>query len=403
MASRAVLWVDDDDVEIESRKPAFLKQSSAAPSWAPSLGASTSSSVGDDAPTAASKRPRNEELEDALASTAPLLASKHQRTTTVKPSIVSTFMMPRDMCHALEWHPNAQLCTAAGNHHIYMFHASGKYVETLAKIDVGCARIETMRLTASAEDAVVVPHESFQPILVNLATETKTPLTFLDTRENFAYRHDYRSDTHGKQNNFIRRLCVRSKDRANQLVGVAHNNTIILGSLSSGSVAQKIHLSDPLLDMAFTGQQELTVATRDRIVVYDIRRSARAVRQFVDEGSIGATAFAFGADAFAVASKGGMVNVYQNGATAPTKTLKNLTTDVSMLSFGTDRHGDSVFVMASPDQKNGARLVKLPACTVVPSFPEVGARHNFLHAASMAPTAPILSLGERGKITNYVV
>lgn len=402
MAQQA--WLDEDDVRDE-HKPAFQKQSAVTPSWG--VTASTSGDAvadgdeNDEGNRVVTKRRRNEDLEAALASTVPVLDSKHQRTSNAKPSILSVFPLPRDMCHAIRWHPNGQLCAVAGNHHIYMFHSSGKYVEQLSKISAG-QRIEHMHLTATGDEAVIATHESYVPSLVNLANEKVTPLTFLDTRENFAYRHDYRNDTHGKKYNFIRSLCLRPEDRASRWVGVVHGNRVVLGSLSSGSVIQKIHASDPIVSASFTGPNELTIASQDRLLVYDVRRTAKFVSSMVDEGSIGVTVMAFSPSYTAIASRSGVVNIYSKGSSVPIRTLKNLTTSVTMLAFGEGRQGP-VLVAGTSEQKNGCRLVKLPEATVVPSFPDVSARHSFFHSASLAVGAPVLSLGERGKVTNYVI
>ncbi|CUG91666.1 Hypothetical protein, putative, partial [Bodo saltans] len=351
------------------------------------------------------KRQRNEDLDAALASTLPVLDSKHQRTSNVKPTILSVFPLPRDMARVIRWHPNSQLCVVAGTNNLYVFHSSGKYVEQLSKVHIQGDRVEHMQLTPSGDEAIVVSHESYVPTLVHLATEKQTPLSFLDTRENFAYRHDYRNDTHGRQYNFIRSLCVRPNDRVSRWVGVAHGNCLILGSVASGSVVQKIHTSDPIVDAAFTASNEVTIAVHDRLLVYDVRRTAKHVSTLIDEGSIGVTAMAFSNTHTAIASKSGVVNLYTKGSTgsaAPVKTVKNLTTAVSTLTLGEGRQGP-VLVAATSEQKNGVRLVKLPEGVVVPSFPAVSARHGFFHCADIAKGAPVLSLGERAKVTNYVI
>lgn len=388
-------WVDEEDEVIEVEQPEFLKQRHVTPAWATTelstAGVSESKK----------KRRRNEELDDALASTAPVLVSRHQRTANGKPQVISTFPIPKDCCKNVEWHTNSQLAIVTGAHTLYMFHASGKFAENVAKIDIG-NRISGSKLCASGQECLITPHEAYAPMLVDLTTEKRTPLTFLDTRENFAFRHNRRLDGTGQKYDYITKTTVREHDSSSKLVAVGHGRSVILGSLSSGSVAQKIALSDPLSDVAFTAMNELTVALRDKLVIYDIRKSAKVLREFTDEGSIGTSCMAFSSQLFAIGSISGVVNVYPRGETVPQKVYKNLTTSIESLAFGNGKQGQ-VMAMVSSGQKNGLRLVQFPGGAVVPSFPDVGQRHEFIYACAFAPNAPIMSVGEQGKVTNYVV
>ncbi|KEG11084.1 U3 small nucleolar RNA-associated protein 18 [Trypanosoma grayi] len=188
------------------------------------------------------------------------------------------------------------------------------------------------------------------------------------------------------------------------MVGIASGSTVTIGSLSSGSITHSIELSDPVMDVAFSsGPHELTVATRNKLTVYDLRKSARFLRETCDDGTVDVTTFATSDRAFAVGSASGVVSVYSKGATGPVKTLKNLTTSINRLAFGERSNGDAVLAYSTRGQKGGFRLAVLPECRVVPSFPAVAQRHQFIQSLAIAPTIPVLSIGEKQKVTNYAL
>lgn len=399
---------DDDDIEIEARQPEFLKENKVLPSWAASSGSKQDEDDGKDDTTSTGKRnkkkrQRNEELESVLASTAPLLDSKHQRTANAAPNVLSTLPLPKDVAKFVQWHRNGQLCVVGGAHNVYTFHAVGSFVEQLVKVDVG-KRIQQMALTSSGEEAVVFPDHGFVPSLVHLVTQKVTPLQFLDTRENFAYRHNHRQDTHGRQSSYLTHLAVNMGDNLSRSIACSHGQTVVIGSLSAGTITHKITLSDPVQDVVYGGRHELLILAQDKVLFYDVRKTAKVLHELADEGSVGTSCLAVGPNGvLATGSSAGIVTLYQRGQTTPVKSFKNLTTSIDSLCFGMDRRGNQSLAMSTNGQKNGVRVAKLPACTVVPSFPAVGARHEFVQTVAFGVGAPILSLGEKGKVTNYVI
>lgn len=95
----------------------------------------------------ASKRFRHEDIDHLLSSTTLLLTEQQggggnnnnggaggagART----PKVVSVLPLPRDTARAVHWHPSGQVQIVSGNHHVYIFHSAGSYVEALSKIPV---------------------------------------------------------------------------------------------------------------------------------------------------------------------------------------------------------------------------------------------------------------------------
>ncbi|KAH9577941.1 hypothetical protein LSM04_000238 [Trypanosoma melophagium] len=392
MTSRA--WVDEAD----RRLPDFAKRSHQLPSWA-----TPAEAEGPAVPTGGVKRWRDEGLDALLARTEPLLTSRHDRKHAAVPPVLSVLALPRDTARSVQWHRNGQLVIVGGNHHVYLFHAAGRFVEQIAKTDVE-KRVEQTVLGSTGEEVVVVGHQSYTPDLLTLSTGTITPLKFLCTRDSALYRNGRRDN--GKHDFYITKAIAQTNDATSRTVGVVSGATVTIGSLASGSITHRIEMSDPVLDVTFsTGSNELTVATRNKLTVYDVRKTARFLRETSDDGTVDITTFANTDAAFAVGSASGVVSVYgRDGATAgPLRTLKNLTTSISCLAFGERSNGDTVLAYATRGQKGGFRLAVLPECRVVPSFPAVEQRHQFIQSLTIAPTIPVLSVGEKQKVTNYAL
>lgn len=205
-------------------------------------------------------------------------------------------------------------------------------------------------------------------------------------------------------------------------------------------------------DAQFTSANELMLASGNTISVYDVRKTAHFMHQIVDEGALTINTFACTPSILATGSVSGVVNIFARSSlltsttntaatdmwskvstpttvqtskhntgmihnyksnAKPFKTLKNLTTPIMSICFGLssatnsgDNHGNSVFnVMAfsARGQKSAFRIAYLPECNVLPSFPAVAMRHGFVQSLAMAPTVPVLSIGERQKVTNYAL
>ncbi|EAN88229.1 hypothetical protein C3747_19g172 [Trypanosoma cruzi] len=392
MASRA--WVDDADRDVEEQLPDFVKQSHVLPAWAT---VSSSSKL----MMAAQKRFRDEDLDELLARTEPLLTSKHDRKYSALPPVLSVLPLPRDSARTVQWHRNGQLAVVGGNHHLYLFNAAGRFVEQLSKTDVE-KRIECTALEASGEDVLIVGHQSYTPDLLVLSTEKLIPLKFLFTRDSAVYRNGRRDN--GKHDFYITNVALPATNSSARLVGISSGATVTVGSLSSGSVTHRIEMSDPVVDILFSGgPHELTVATRTKLSVFDLRKSAQFLRETCDDGTVDITTFATSDSALAVGSKSGIVSIYNKGSSGPVKILKNLTTSISHLAFGERSNGDATLAYSTKGQKSGFRLAALPECRVVPSFPPISQRHQFIQSLTIAPTIPVLSVGEKQKVTNYAL
>ena len=402
----AKVWNDEDDDELNL--PAFLNTAGAPlPEWAESR---NDTAEANESSAIRRKRIRNEELDDALATTAPVLISRHQRGRMVVPKVISRFALPRDTAKSVAWHPNGQVAVVGGIKAVYVFHASGKYVENLMKIPVS-RRVDSLVLTASGEEAVVVPNEAYMPSLVNILQGTSSELNFLDARTRTPFHNTRRDIT--KADSFVRKVVVKPDDAISKTVAVVSGSVVTMASLASGAVMDTIRVGDPISDLAFSGANDLVIATKDILLFYDVRKTSVLLRQVRDEGSTGTTCVQAYKGWIAAGSQSGAVNIYDKTAlfamdakparpiaAVPTKSLLNLTTAVSSLCFGESLHG--MFLgMSSAHQKSGCRLVQLPQCAVVPSFPGVSARHEFIQSIAFAPTAPIFSLAEQSVVTNY--
>ncbi|RNF19969.1 uncharacterized protein Tco025E_03960 [Trypanosoma conorhini] len=413
MASRA--WVDDADRNADEELPGFVKQSHVLPAWATASANDNSGVIGgNDAAsseaivssssalmTTAQKRFRDEDLDELLARTEPLLTSRHDRRNAALPPVLSVLPLPRDSARTVQWHRNGQLAVVGGNHHLYLFHAAGKFVEQLSKTDVE-KRVEHTALGAAGEEVVIVGHQSYTPDLLVLSTEKLIPLRFLFTRDSAVYRNARRDN--GKHDFYISNVALPATDSCARLVGISSGATVTIGSLSSGSVTHRVEMSDPVVDICFSGgPHELTVATRNKLTVYDLRKTAQFLRETCDDGTVDITTFATSDSALAVGSKSGVVTIYNKGSAGPVKALKNLTTSISHLAFGERSNGDAVLAYSTKAQKSGFRLAVLPECRVVPSFPAVSQRHQFINSLAIAPTVPVLSVGEKQKVTNYAL
>ncbi|EAN78386.1 hypothetical protein, conserved [Trypanosoma brucei brucei TREU927] len=410
MSSRA--WVDEADITIEKNLPEFIKQSQKLPAWARNnAGSGTKGGLGGEssspfpnlsAQLAGQKRFRDRDLDALLARTEPLLTSKHERRSTTVPPVLSVLPLPSDAARTVHWHRNGQLAIVGGNNHVYLFHAAGRFVEEISKTHVG-KRIKQTTLTATGEDLIIVGNGIYTPNLLHLATEKLIPLNFLCTRELAPHRNGRRDNS--KYDFHISKVATPEGGAGENIVGMAHGATITVASIASASIMHRIDLSDPVVDMAFTSSaQELTVATRNKLTVYDLRKSSQFLRELHDKGMVGITTFACSNSMVAVGSTSGIVGLYSGSSLAtPVKTLKNLTTSIDCVAFGERSNGDSVLAFCSGSQKAGFRLASLPDCRVVPSFPTVSVRHDFVQSMTMAPTVPILSVGEKTRVTNYAL
>ncbi|KAG5464307.1 hypothetical protein LSCM1_00489 [Leishmania martiniquensis] len=429
-------WVDDEDVAVEKETPAFLKDSHVTPAWA--FSDITRAEKEDDyedqksgvsahrnaAQALARKRFRSDDLDMLLSRKEPLLSSKHDRPRSAVPKVLSLLPLPRDSARTIHWHRNGQLAVVGGNQHIYLFHAAGGFVEQLSKVHIN-KRVETTALSDNGEEVLIAAHEAYVPQLLNIATEQLLSLAFLDTRDTAVHRNGRRDNTRSEL--FVSKLVCRPNDPGSRGVAMARGSSVTLASLSSGSVLSHITTDTAVMDLAFFSSTELAIATKNKVLLYDVRKLSRLTQELTDEAVLDITTCGFSgsgsaggcARAMAIGSASGVVSVYDStalrSAAAPAtlgtagarpkllRELKQLVTPISCLCFGTNSQGDSVLAFATRGQKGGFRLAQLPDLHVLPSFPAVSTRHGFVQSMTIAPTVPILSVGERQKVTNYAL
>lgn len=493
-----------------------------------SLPWSSSSSVGGPEATSffsASKRFRHDDLDPLLSSTAPLLTDTRGGGKGMTPQILSTIPLPRDTARTVQWHPSGQLLLVSGNHHVYVFHAAGGYVEQLSKIQVsrfggsrqkgndggfGAEReaaqhrqqiekamaaavrgsggrhrpsasprakfvlrssspqtpqvtcLQSTTLTATGEDVILTGKDTYTPVQLHIATEQLLPLRFLDTRDTVVHRLS--RDETPKAERYITKVASTYNTSGGgrhsslmsggggeggglaSLLAVASGSMVRLGSLSSGCVTSTITTNDPVTDLHFLPQDaQLYIASGKRVLVYDVRMlGPRFLYEHIDEGAISISSFSVNAQYLAVGSSTGVVSLYArpHGSTTtsggssyasrgyttswtPLKTFSQLTTSVTGVALGSRNHasdgggsGSSPLARASSSastalcyftggQKAGFRVAHLsadaPYGVVVPSFPAVSVRHDFIHTISFSPSLPILSVGERQRVVNYAI
>lgn len=250
-----------------------------------------------------------------------------------------------------------------------------------------------------------------------------------------------------------------SEDSIGSLLAVASGCSVRLGSVSSGSVVGMITTNELVTDLQFlTNASLLYVASGKRVLVYDIRQMGqRFLYEHVDEGALSISSLSVSNSYLTLGSSTGVVSLYTRptgstttssfasgaGATwagihsgtgssrnssgyitnwTALKTFSQLTTSVAGVILGnrnsagrTSRMqggsgtsaGDTALCYFTGGQKAGFRLAHLsresPYGVVVPSFPAVSLRHDFIHTVSFAPTLPILSVGERQRVVNYSI
>lgn len=403
MTERA--WQDEDDEHVEL-KP--FQRSDIVPSWA----ATPADKMG------CRKRQREggsegpEEIVDGLlASTAPILTSKHHRKRRVAPRPLSTVFLERDTPHSIAWHPSGDVVVAACDRTLQMHHCSGRFVDKLSIVSLHAfkRRVTQSTLLPGGNEAIVLLEKTYWPLIVHLGTSKVTELNFLSTRTGTAYKNG--KDGHSIDETPSRIACETTTTSAEKRVLVACGSTLVIGSVAHGTVSHKIIVPDDITDCCFAGSNEILCTSRNRMYVYDVRKTAKCVRVLTDHGSLLTTCVAQQGSTLCLGSSSGVVNLYSRGAcdaggdSQPLKSLMNLTTSVSCLEMSRWESDQlaPMLAMSSNSQAGGLRLVSLPGGTVAPGFPEVGMKHGFVQCLAFHPTTPILSVGEQGRIVNYAL
>eukprot|EP00758_Cryptobia_borreli_P014500 Tbor_TRINITY_DN5927_c0_g2::TRINITY_DN5927_c0_g2_i1::g.18238::m.18238/K14553/UTP18; U3 small nucleolar RNA-associated protein 18 len=413
-------WSDEED-----DLPNFLQESAVAPAWAKQEFADEKGEEGET--SREMKRSRNEELDKVLSSTAPVLTSIHQRQHAITPKVISTFSLPKNECVTdIKWHRNGQLAIIGSGQGLHLFHNSGassEYVAKLGSAGKGDRQrpVQQIELSHNGEDAAVRMQYTYYPSIVHLSTGQVTAMKFLDVRESTPTRN--RGTTMIKEekfDNYYTKICrpkgivpAHSEYIDTDPLAVVSGRSILVGSLKSGSVAHKIHVNDDVHDCIFSSRSgyELYAACASKVILYDLRKSAEAVSQIQDKGTVGVRVIAQHSDMsnsrFAMGTVSGVVTLYDSlsaqASGVPTKTFTNLSTTISGLCFNDDA---SMLVFWSKDQKNGLRLAMNSTTdpyAVLPGFPPQTSRHGFIHCAGFCDSQSLLSVSDSGKVLNYAL
>ena len=141
-------------------------------------------------------------------------------------------------------------------------------------------------------------------------------------------------------------------------------------------------------------------------------RNRSCINKFVDEGTVAGSVIEANEDFIACGSTTGVVNVYKNEYNLPTtltsglqrkpvKTLMNLTTHVSSLTF--NNQGE-ILAMASKEKENSVKLVHIPSMTVFSNFPFLNSNWGRPMTMTFSPNSGFFCLGNnRGSAYLYRV
>ena len=134
---------------------------------------------------------------------------------------------------------------------------------------------------------------------------------------------------------------------------------------------------------------------------WDVRNTRNCLARFRDQGSIGTCSMRTSPDGQwqAIGDKSGMVNIYNVSQHAqdlnsptPVKSLGNLVTAVSMLSWS----GDSqMLAMGSSKMPHAFRVAHVPSFTVFKNWPLESAGINVCSSVSFSPNSGYLGIGNR--------
>lgn len=130
------------------------------------------------------------------------------------------------------------------------------------------------------------------------------------------------------------------------------------------------------------------------------------LRRWQDDGGIGITKIKLGGRKdrwLAIGSNNGLVNLYDRNtfvdgvAPKPFKTVENLVTAISSLSF---THDGQVLCIASRGKRDALKLVHLPSATVYSNWPTSGTPLGRVTSTAFSPNGQMLAIGnEGGKVT----
>ena len=198
---------------------------------------------------------------------------------------------------------------------------------------------------------------------------------------------------------------------------LGQDGSLPLVSVSSRQLIDTLKMNGTVRAGAFSSDgMHLYTGGGDGIIhVWDMRMR-RCMRQFYDEGSLGASSLAVtgtsSSSMLASGSKSGIVNIYQDVARnmplqasigaetlQPVKTLTHLTTVVDSMAFSKD---GQLLVMASRMKRDALRLIHVPTMTAFSNWPTSKSPIHYVHSVACSPSTGYLAIGNaRGRIVLY--
>lgn len=198
---------------------------------------------------------------------------------------------------------------------------------------------------------------------------------------------------------------------------LGQDGSLPLVSVSSRQLIDTLKMNGTVRAGAFSSDgMHLYTGGGDGIVhVWDMRMR-RCMRQFHDEGSLGASSIAVtgtsSSSLLASGSKSGIVNLYHDitrntpmqtsiGAETiqPTKTLTHLTTVVDSMAFSND---GQILALASRMKRDALRLIHVPTMTAFSNWPTSKSPLHYVHSVAFSPSTGYVAIGNaRGRVVMY--
>jgi WD40 repeat protein len=395
-AGVAAPWVDDDEDELVG--PAGAR-AAMAPAWA------MSAIAADDEVDASGKKRGRTQADDevlegvraVLARAEPVVRQTRQQRGLAAPKPEATLLYPKGAVKDIAWHPSGEVLVTSTKSTIETVHCAGSYTERIAVHSIDKSKLSSFAVCPNGESVVALIQNAHVPLQVNLRTGKVKPLHFMDTRTSASYKV---SVVGRRVDQFPLLVAFKPHDASRQRFAMPVGSYLHLGSLSDATMSMRLTLPADVEDCVFMGEHQLAVAAANRVLVYDVRQTAKFVRQFQDEGSMKTNRLSYHAGVLSVGSTAGTVNTYVGESSKPAKTFMNLSASVDLLVAGEGSAGPSM-VMGSSAQANGFRFVNTGTMTVAASFPEVGMKHGMVQCLAFNPVHPVFSVGEGSRIVNY--
>ncbi|CAI5760374.1 unnamed protein product [Candida verbasci] len=180
-------------------------------------------------------------------------------------------------------------------------------------------------------------------------------------------------------------------------------------NILNGKTGQWINgfkIEGTIIDFDFTNDEKIIIIvnTYGEVTEFDLENN-KVLRKWQDDGGIGITKLKIGGVKnkwIAIGSNNGMVNVYdRNNITSdrpkPIKTIENLITSISDLSFNND---GQLLCISSRAKRDALKLVHLPSCSVYSNWPTSGTPLGKVTSVCFSPNNEMLAIGnESGKVT----